>query len=63
MLQHTLVMMNDLEAMKLCKLCLAPSDSNKDILEITDIKLKSKGGEGVIREVLELIYPKETSLN
>ena len=54
---------NDLEAMKLCKLCLAPSDSNKDILEIADIKLKSKGGEGVIREVLELIYPKETSLN
>ena len=45
---------NDMEAMKLCKVGVAPKDSCKEIIELADIILKSKGGEGVIRELLEL---------
>lgn len=46
---------NDFEAMKLCRIGIAPKDSCKEIIEIADIILKSNGGEGVIRELLELI--------
>ena len=45
--------LNDYDAMKICKFRAAPSDSHQKIRKISNIKLKSKGGDGVIRELLE----------
>tara|TARA_Y200000002_G_scaffold95724_1_gene77368 strand:- start:16233 stop:16745 length:513 start_codon:yes stop_codon:yes gene_type:complete len=45
--------LNDLEAMNLCFYKICPSDSHKLIKKISDFVLKSKGGEGVIRELVE----------
>ena len=42
--------------MKLCGFALCPSDAHQDIKDISSIILKKKGGEGVVREVLEDIF-------
>jgi 3-deoxy-D-manno-octulosonate 8-phosphate phosphatase (KDO 8-P phosphatase) len=58
-LQNTLYVGNDLNdyhAMKLCGFALCPSDAHQDIKDISSIILKKKGGEGVVREVLEDIF-------
>ena len=44
---------NDIEAMKLCKYSACPSDSHSKVKNISKIKLMSKGGDGVVRELLE----------
>jgi 3-deoxy-D-manno-octulosonate 8-phosphate phosphatase (KDO 8-P phosphatase) len=44
---------NDYLAMKLCGYSICPADSHKDIKNISNIVLKSSGGNGVIREILE----------
>jgi 3-deoxy-D-manno-octulosonate 8-phosphate phosphatase (KDO 8-P phosphatase) len=44
---------NDLNAMKICGFTACPSDSHSKIVAIVDIVLSSKGGQGVIRELLE----------
>lgn len=58
---------NDYRAMSLCGLRAAPSDSHPKILNIANIPLTSKGGEGVLRELIEnklqldlveILYPK-----
>lgn len=46
---------NDLEAMKLVGVSIAPNDSNNKIKEICDILLLTKGGEGVTREIYEIL--------
>jgi len=46
---------NDLEVMKACGCSLCPSDSHKSILSISGKILKSRGGEGVVREFAELL--------
>jgi 3-deoxy-D-manno-octulosonate 8-phosphate phosphatase (KDO 8-P phosphatase) len=45
--------LNDYHVMKLCAYSACPSDSHDQIKKISKIILKSKGGEGVIRELLE----------
>jgi 3-deoxy-D-manno-octulosonate 8-phosphate phosphatase (KDO 8-P phosphatase) len=44
---------NDYNAMMLCGFSACPSDSHKEILKISNILLKKKGGHGVVRELLE----------
>ena len=46
---------NDLEAMQICGTTYCPADSHTDIKNISDYVLKSNGGDGVIREMLDLI--------
>ncbi len=47
--------LNDYNVMKLCSLSACPSDSHPDIKNIAKIVLKSKGGSGVVRELLESV--------
>jgi YrbI family 3-deoxy-D-manno-octulosonate 8-phosphate phosphatase len=45
--------LNDFKAMKLCGFSVCPSDSHIKIQKIADIVLKTQGGEGIVRELLE----------
>ena len=45
--------LNDFYAMKLCGFSACPSDSHRKIIEISDVELKTAGGKGVVRELLE----------
>ena len=49
---------NDLEAMKLTGRSYCPSDANQKIKKIASETLKTKGGEGVIREFYDFILQK-----
>lgn len=46
---------NDLEVMKIVGYPVAPADAHPDITEIACIVTKAKGGEGVARELADLI--------
>ena len=46
---------NDLEAMKIVGVPIAPHDAHNEILNIAAIVTKAKGGDGVIRELFDLI--------
>ena len=46
---------NDFEAMKLVGITLCPTDAHVSIKEISQYILKSKGGEGVSREIFDLL--------
>ena len=46
---------NDLEAMKLVGMTFCPADAHEVIKTISDCVLKTKGGNGVIRELLDFI--------
>lgn len=46
---------NDKEVMEIAGLVFCPSDAHQSILNISDHILKTKGGDGVIRELLDLI--------
>lgn len=45
--------LNDYQVMKKCGFSLCPSDAHDEIKNISDIVLKTRGGEGVIRELIE----------
>ncbi len=45
--------LNDYQAMKLCGYTVCPSDSHKKIKELSNIVLNNRGGDGVVRELLE----------
>lgn len=45
--------LNDYQAMKLCGFSACPADSHPKIKEIADIALKTNGGHGIVRELLE----------
>ena len=47
--------LNDYKAMKICSIKCCPSDSHPKIIEISDIVLKSNGGKGVVREIIEQV--------
>ena len=47
--------LNDFHAMKICGYSACPLDSHIKIKELSSIVLKSRGGEGVVRELLEEI--------
>ncbi len=46
---------NDLEVMKLVGTTFCPADDHTSIKEISHCILASKGGEGVSREILDLL--------
>ena len=47
--------LNDLVAMKYVGVAVAPNDAYKEIKDIANIITMAKGGEGVIRELYEMI--------
>ena len=47
---------NDYFAMKLCGLKICPNDAHLKVKKISNIILNLKGGEGVIRELLEDVF-------
>ena len=47
--------LNDFRAMLLCKVKCCPADSHPKIKEIADIVLKTNGGRGVAREIVEKV--------
>lgn len=47
--------LNDYRAMKLCGYTICPGDSHEKIKEIATVILKSDGGDGVAREILEYV--------
>tara|TARA_Y100000996_G_scaffold412752_1_gene399555 strand:+ start:1173 stop:1634 length:462 start_codon:yes stop_codon:yes gene_type:complete len=49
---------NDKEVMEIVGVSICPYDAHKDIIHISDKILKSKGGDGVVREILDLIINK-----
>ena len=49
---------NDKEAMEIVGFKMCPSDANQEIKKIADHILKSKGGMGVIRELLDYLNNK-----
>ncbi len=44
---------NDYRAMQVCGVSVCPADSHPKIKDISDVVLKTYGGNGVIRELLE----------
>ena len=50
--------LNDLEVMKFVGIAVAPNDAYKDVLEISHFTTQAKGGEGVIRELFDMIKSK-----
>ena len=46
---------NDKDAMEIAGLTFCPSDAHESIKAISDHILKTKGGSGVIRELLDLL--------
>ena len=53
--------LNDLRVMEVCGYCACPSDSHSKIKEISNYILKKKGGEGIVREVIESILQIDSS--
>ncbi len=45
--------LNDYNVMKICGYSACPADSHPKIKELSDIILKSNGGNGIVRELLE----------
>jgi len=48
--------LNDYNAMKLCGFSACPSDSHSKIASVSDIVLRTAGGNGVVRELLEEVF-------
>ena len=48
--------LNDYYVIKLCGFSACPADSHFKIIELSDIVLKTKGGEGVVRDLLENVF-------
>jgi len=46
---------NDLEALEIAGYSFCPADAHKSVKDISIYTLKSNGGEGVIREIFDLI--------
>jgi len=47
---------NDLEPINLCKFSACPSDSQLEVKKSCSFILKTEGGKGVVREILEEIF-------
>jgi len=48
--------LNDYNVMKICGYSVCPNDSHMKIKEISDIVLRTPGGKGVVREILEDVF-------
>lgn len=46
---------NDSEVLQIASLSICPADAHLSIQEISNLVLKTKGGHGVVREILDLI--------
>ena len=44
---------NDVKAMSLCGLSFCPSDAHQKVKKLATVNLSTKGGHGVVREILE----------
>ena len=55
-LKNILYVGNDLNAMKVCGFTACPADSHEMIKSIATIVLKTKGGGGIVRELLETVF-------
>ncbi len=51
---------NDINAMSLCNLTFCPSDSHELVKKIANITLRTKGGDGIMREILEEHFKVDT---
>ncbi|MGA0082738.1 MAG: KdsC family phosphatase [Candidatus Nanopelagicales bacterium] len=51
---------NDLGAIRKAKLSICPSDAVKAVKKVSDIKLKTEGGHGILSEVLLLVGKSKT---
>ncbi len=51
--------LNDYRALKACGLSFTPADAHHRIAEIVDVVLSHKGGEGAVREMIELLILRE----
>jgi YrbI family 3-deoxy-D-manno-octulosonate 8-phosphate phosphatase len=51
--------LNDLEVMKIVGFSIAPVDAHPDIKSLAKLVTKTKGGEGVIRELSDIIIQKK----
>lgn len=47
---------NDFQAMQLCGFSACPSDSHQKVKEISTVVLDKRGGDGVVRELLEEVF-------
>tara|TARA_Y100000588_G_scaffold238535_1_gene252237 strand:+ start:4964 stop:5485 length:522 start_codon:yes stop_codon:yes gene_type:complete len=47
--------LNDYYAMKECGIRVCPADSHAEIKAISDVVLEARGGEGVAREIIEVV--------
>lgn len=45
--------LNDLSAMSLCRFVGCPADSCQEVLAVADFVSKKKGGDGVVRDIIE----------
>ncbi|MBT3783775.1 HAD hydrolase family protein [bacterium] len=45
---------NDLEAMETCGLRVCPQDSCSEIIDLAHVVTKARGGEGVVRELMDI---------
>jgi N-acylneuraminate cytidylyltransferase len=50
---------NDLEAIKAVGFGCCPADAIKEVRQVADYITQSKGGQGVIREIVELLLHKQ----
>jgi 3-deoxy-D-manno-octulosonate 8-phosphate phosphatase (KDO 8-P phosphatase) len=48
---------NDIEVMRKCLVSICPKDAHSSILGFSDWVLKTKGGEGCLREVADYLIP------
>ena len=53
---------NDSKVMQIASLSICPSDAHSSIQEISDFVLKTNGGSGVIREILDLILENQIKI-
>lgn len=51
---------NDINAMSLCEFTFCPSDSHELVKKIANITLRTKGGDGIMREILEEHFKVDT---
>ena len=52
--------LNDLEAMKIADFSFAPSDAHPQIKAIASWECQARGGEGFVREALELLVERDS---
>ncbi len=51
--------LNDYRILKRCAVSFAPDDAHYRVQEIADVVLSQKGGEGAVREMIELLIRQE----